>query len=161
MLVSCKLITAINVEMHSTSNNKSIGTIILTDTKGGLLIKETKKNISSGLHGFHIHKFANCKTKIINNIKVKAGGAGGHFDPGNNNAHLGPYKPGHLGDLPVLSADQANKIKTTVLAPRLSLKKIYNKTMVLHQAGDNYADSPSPLGGGGDRIGCGIINKAN
>jgi Cu-Zn family superoxide dismutase len=28
---------------------------------------------------------------------------------------------------------------------------------MIHAGGDNYADKPAPLGGGGERIACGVI----
>jgi Cu-Zn family superoxide dismutase len=28
---------------------------------------------------------------------------------------------------------------------------------MVHAGGDNYSDQPKPLGGGGDRIACGLI----
>jgi Cu-Zn family superoxide dismutase len=28
---------------------------------------------------------------------------------------------------------------------------------MIHAGGDNYADQPKPLGGGGERIACGVI----
>jgi superoxide dismutase, Cu-Zn family len=30
---------------------------------------------------------------------------------------------------------------------------------MIHAGGDNYADQPQPLGGGGARIACGVIGK--
>ena len=29
---------------------------------------------------------------------------------------------------------------------------------MIHAGGDNYSDQPQPLGGGGARIACGVIN---
>ena len=31
------------------------------------------------------------------------------------------------------------------------------KSVVIHAGGDNYSDQPQPLGGGGARIACGVI----
>ncbi|WP_313680471.1 superoxide dismutase family protein, partial [Pantoea vagans] len=45
-----------------------------------------------------------------------------------------------------------------VLAPRLkSLKEIKGKALMVHAGGDNHADHPAPLGGGGARYACGVI----
>jgi Cu-Zn family superoxide dismutase len=30
---------------------------------------------------------------------------------------------------------------------------------MIHEGGDNYADEPKPLGGGGARIACGVVEK--
>jgi Cu-Zn family superoxide dismutase len=34
---------------------------------------------------------------------------------------------------------------------------VKGKALMIHAGGDNYADQPKPLGGGGDRIACGVI----
>ena len=45
-----------------------------------------------------------------------------------------------------------------VLAPKLkSLDEIRNHAMMIHVGGDNYHDRPVVLGGGGARMGCGVI----
>jgi Cu-Zn family superoxide dismutase len=32
-----------------------------------------------------------------------------------------------------------------------------NRSLMIHAGGDNYADQPAPLGGGGTRVACGVI----
>jgi Cu-Zn family superoxide dismutase len=44
-----------------------------------------------------------------------------------------------------------------VLAPRLKLSDVKGKALMVHAGGDNHSDHPAPLGGGGARIVCGII----
>jgi Cu-Zn family superoxide dismutase len=84
--------------------------------------------------------------------------AGGHFDPLHSNQHRGPYEQdGHLGDLPPLYSDEQHKITGVVLAPRLTLDMIAQRSLIIHQYGDNFSDHPEPLGGGNARIACGII----
>jgi Cu-Zn family superoxide dismutase len=47
---------------------------------------------------------------------------------------------------------------TAVTAPRLTkLAEVKGKALMIHAGGDNYADKPAPLGGGGARIACGVI----
>ena len=60
-------------------------------------------------------------------------------------------------DLPVLNVDSSGNANTTVLAPRLSLKDVKGLAIMIHAGGDNFSDYPKPLGGGGDRIACGVI----
>ena len=88
---------------------------------------------------------------------VPALGAGGHFDPGKTGKHLGPYGDGHLGDLPPLFADAAGRSTLPVLAPRLKTADVKGRSLMVHAGGDNYADQPEPLGGGGPRIACGVV----
>ena len=39
----------------------------------------------------------------------------------------------------------------------LKLEALTGRTIMIHEGGDNYSDSPQPLGGGGARIACGVI----
>ncbi|MDA4752684.1 superoxide dismutase [Cu-Zn] SodC2, partial [Enterobacter hormaechei] len=42
-----------------------------------------------------------------------------------------------------------------VLAPRLKkISEITGKALMVHAGGDNNADHPKPLGGGGERFAC-------
>ena len=71
--------------------------------------------------------------------------------------HLGPDGHGHLGDLPALNVLADGTVKTSFYMPKLTAEKIKNRAIVIHAGGDNYSDQPQPLGGGGERIACGII----
>ena len=44
-----------------------------------------------------------------------------------------------------------------VLAPRLKMSELKGKALMVHAGGDNHADHPAPLGGGGARMACGVI----
>ncbi len=79
-----------------------------------------------------------------------------HFNPKNIPNHGTPLT-GHLGDLPALSVANDGTAKVTVIAPRLTLAQVEGLALMIHAGGDNYADHPKPLGGGGERIACGII----
>ena len=57
----------------------------------------------------------------------------------------------------MLNVDSQGVAKTTVVAPRLKLADVKGLAIMVHAGGDNYSDSPKPLGGGGERIACGLI----
>ncbi len=57
----------------------------------------------------------------------------------------------------MLLVDSKGEAQTSMLAPRLNVEQIKNHAIMIHENGDNYNDIPSPLGGGGARIACGII----
>lgn len=145
--VSTSYATAITSPLYTT-NGTSIGQVSFEDSKFGLLIKPKLSGLPAGIHGFHIHQHPDCSNNGMN--------AGGHFDPGTTNTHQGPYGEGHLGDLPVLVTNEHGEANTPTLAPRLTIRDIQGHAIMIHAGGDNYSDSP-PLGGGGARIGCGII----
>ncbi|MCX0792296.1 superoxide dismutase family protein [Escherichia coli] len=139
---------------------KSIGYINIAESPYGLIFTPDLKNLSPGMHGFHIHENASCSPGLMNGKSVAGLSAGGHFDPEKTKKHLGPYKAeGHLGDLPAVYVNNDGTAKAPVLAPRIkTINDIMQRTIMLHKGGDNNSDSPLPLGGGGARIACGIIN---
>lgn len=134
---------------------KKIGFITFQDTLEGLLVTPNISNLPSGKRGFHIHEFPNLLPK-----DGKPGGmAGQHYDPGKTGLHLGPYRNGHLGDLPVLEVNENGVATKPVLAPRLKLRDVENRAIIIHSGGDNYSDQPLINGGGKSRIAGGIINN--
>lgn len=131
------------------TDGQSLGEVVFEDTPYGLLITPKLTNLPpAGLHGFHLHEHPNCGDKGMN--------AGGHFDPRHTNTHQGPYGNGHLGDLPVLATDSKGSATIPLLAPRLKTADLAGRALMIHAGGDTYSDTP-PLGGGGARIGCGVI----
>ena len=135
-----------------------LGTVTFADSKWGLLITPELSGLSPGVHGFHIHAKPACGP-AENEGKMAAGfAAGGHLDPAQSKKHLGPYDAdGHLGDLPPLMVAADGKATLPVLAPRLSVKDVTGHSIMIHEGGDNFSDQPKPLGGGGARIACGVI----
>lgn len=145
--------TELSVPMYDVSNGDKpqlVGHIVISETQYGLLFKPDLKNLSVGLHGFHIHENPSCANKGL--------AAGGHLDPLKTNQHLGPYNDkGHLGDLPALYVDTNGLADTPVLAPKLhQLREVQHHSLMIHLGGDNYSDNPK-LGGGGMRMVCGVI----
>ena len=136
---------------------KKIGTVTASDCKYGLLIVPKLTGLSPGIHGFHVHQNPDCGPAMKKGIKVPALAAGGHYDPLKTGHHKGPYRDGHLGDLPVLYADQDGNATLPVLAPRLKTSDLKGRSLMIHAGGDNYSDKPRKLGGGGARVACGVI----
>ena len=62
-----------------------------------------------------------------------------------------------MGDLPALYVDPQGNATSPVLAPRLKMADLKRRSLMIHMAGDNYSDHPAPLGGGGARVACGVI----
>jgi superoxide dismutase, Cu-Zn family len=138
----------ITTRVVATGAQKALGIITFRDTHKGLLIIVNLTDLPPGKHGFHLHQNPNCSNHGV--------AAGGHFDPKKTNSHQGPYGKGHLGDLPVLYVKKNGRAQIQMIAPRLKTAYIKGLTVMIHAGGDNYTDNPK-LGGGGARIGCGII----
>lgn len=158
-VTSVKLACAasVTIPMYLVEENgqgKSIGTIKAEDSFCGVLLTPNLKDLPPGLHGFHVHEHPDCSKKGM--------AAGGHFDPKRTDAHDGPYdKKGHMGDLPVLIVNADGTATLPTLAPKLRVIHMRNHAFMIHANGDNYSDKPEKLGGGGERIACGVINSYN
>lgn len=134
----------------------SIGEVLLSDSPQGLMLQTQLKDLPAGFHGFHIHERGSCEPAEKDGKMGAALAAGSHFNPTKAAGH-GTPNDGHLGDLPVLNVDSDGRSYATVIAPRLKLADIQGLSIMIHAGGDNYSDQPKPLGGGGDRIACGLI----
>ncbi|PKM27874.1 MAG: superoxide dismutase [Cu-Zn] SodC1 [Gammaproteobacteria bacterium HGW-Gammaproteobacteria-12] len=114
-----------------------VGTVTISQSAYGLVFTPQLQGLEPGVHGFHVHTEANCN-------------AADHGFPWEDNAHL--------GDLPALLVTEDGSASQPVLAPRLkSLQDLHNRSLMIHAGGDNHADHPQPLGGGGARVACGVI----
>lgn len=137
---------------------EKIGEVQFSDSPQGLLVNVNLHDLPPGEHGFHIHENASCAAAKDENGNLQpALAAGGHFDPEHTGKHLGPQGHGHLGDLPALDVSADGTVNTSFYLPQLTVEKIKNRSIVIHAGGDNYSDTPKPLGGGGARIACGLI----
>jgi superoxide dismutase, Cu-Zn family len=134
-----------------------IGTITAKNTPDGTEFTPDLNGLAPGEHGFHIHQDANCGPADQEGVSVPGLAAKGHFDPDNTGVHSGPNGNGHLGDLPVLTADQDGRVSQAVVAPRIQTSDLRGRALIIHAGGDNYSDIPNKLGGGGARVACGVI----
>jgi Cu-Zn family superoxide dismutase len=139
---------------------ESLGTITVAAAPGGgVTFTPDLKGLPPGNHGFHVHEFPNCGAREKDG-KMEAGDlAGSHFDPDKSGKHAGPAGQGHKGDLPLLNVASGGTAKQAVTSKRLKLDDLKNKSLVIHEGGDTYAEPP-PSGGGGTRIACGLIEAA-
>lgn len=137
---------------------KSAGQVMYEDTPYGLLLTPQLSGIPAGLHGFHIHDKAQCGPAEVDGKVLTGAAAGGHWDPEKTGKHLGPYTDqGHKGDLPALYVNAEGVATYPVLAPRLKAADLLGHSLMLHAGGDNHADHPAKLGGGGARMVCGVF----
>jgi Cu-Zn family superoxide dismutase len=150
------------VAMHTvsaTGDGATIGEIVLRDGPHGVVLQTHLQGLPPGDHGMHLHTAASCERTVSAEGQVTpAGAAGAHFDPANTGHHEGPTGAGHLGDLPLIHVGADGVSNQTLTAPRLhSVADLRGHAIIIHANGDNYSDTPAPLGGGGGRIACGVV----
>ncbi len=148
------------VQMHLTDSagiGKAIGTVTASSSPYGTILTPDLKNLTPGLHGFHVHQNPDCGPGKKGGKTVPGLAAGGHYDPAGAGSHAGPYANGHLGDLPALYVDAGGNARHPVLAPRLKPSDLKGRSLMIHAGGDNYSDNPKKLGGGGARMACGVV----
>ena len=136
---------------------KSAGTITLTETKDGLELSTNLKGLPPGEHGFHLHENGSCDPADKDGVPTAGQAAGAHYDPDGTKAHKGPAGGGHKGDLPKLEISEKGTAKDKHPVMGLTLADVAGRALMIHEGGDNYADAPKPLGGGGARIACGVV----
>jgi Cu-Zn family superoxide dismutase len=143
--------------IDATGSVKAIGSVTISESTYGLVFSPDLDGLPPGVHGFHVHENPSCKPQVRDGQPVAGLAAGGHYDPAGTKRHGAPWGDGHLGDLPGLVVDGAGRATYPVLAPRLKLQDVKARSLMIHMGGDNHADHPMPLGGGGARMACGVI----
>ncbi|GAB4168438.1 MAG: superoxide dismutase family protein [Rhodocyclaceae bacterium] len=134
-----------------------IGTVVISESKYGMVFSPSLAGLPPGIHGCHVHQNPSCEPKESDGRMVPAAAAGGHYDPLDSKRHGTPWGDGHLGDLPALFVDANGNATQPVLAPRLKAADLAGRSLMVHVGGDNHADHPAALGGGGARMACGVI----
>lgn len=141
------------------SAGSEVGTIMIHEMSGHIAIMTDLHGLPPGDHGLHVHTNASCESAAGSNGELTpAGAAGAHYDPAQSGHHEGPEGNGHLGDLPRLHVDAQGNARETLMLTRVhSIEELRGRAIIIHANGDNYSDTPAPLGGGGARIACGVI----
>jgi len=153
LIAGVSLAAAGKARIRSTEGNDLGGSVTLEDTKKGLKISATFKNVSPGKHGFHIHQFGDCGNMGKN--------AGGHYNPGKTkHGHLlnDGKKKAHMGDLGNVEIRKNWTGALDVVVPGLTLQgkkySVAGRAFILHQKPDDFGQ---PTGNAGGRIGCAPI----
>ncbi len=144
-------ITKNMVELNEKGAGKTVGTITVTETAGGISItvKASGLTANPGQVGFHLHeKNSLIPTKDTSGNLVIGGGLGGHWDPENTKTHTGPQGNGHRGDLEALTVNADGSINQTVISLKIKFSDLKGKSLVIHANADNYQNSPENGGTG-------------
>lgn len=132
----------------STQDTSKAGQLRLEQTKEGLKITGELSFLPPGEHGFHIHEFGDCSDSGKN--------AGAHYNPKDKpHGHaLKDPKKSHPGDMGNITATPGGKSTVAVTLPKLELKNVAGRAVVVHEKADDFSQ---PAGNAGARIACGAI----
>ena len=98
-------------------SNAVLGTVVVSESKFGLVFTPMLKGLAPGLHGFHLHENPSCAAGAKDGVPAAAMSAGGHYDPQMSKKHGTPWGDGHLGDLPPLYVDAQGIAQQAVELP--------------------------------------------
>ena len=131
------------------------GVITFTQQPGGVHVVARVEHATPGKHGFHLHAGGTCDAPGFK-------GAGDHFNPGNT-PHGAPdaveHHAGDFGNIEV-GADGVGNLDVTSsgLSVGEGANDVIGKAVILHKGEDDLKTQPS--GNSGDRIACGVVQKA-
>ncbi|MBU2532402.1 MAG: superoxide dismutase family protein [Alphaproteobacteria bacterium] len=131
---------------------KNVGTVTLTQTPHGVIMRAELKGLSSGWHGFHIHETGKCEPPFES--------AGGHFNPtgaehgfkNESGPHAGDVANIHVGDDGKALAEFFTSL-VTLEEGKTNLMDGDGSAIIIHTSADTYEEEPKA----GDRIACGVI----
>lgn len=139
------------------TTGKDVGTVNLTQTGNGVLIKLSLKGMPAGEKAFHIHAVGKCEPPFTT--------AGGHFNPAGKKHGLAAADGHHAGDMPNLFIPASGDLTVEVLNTAITLAKgqpnsVFDadgSAIVVHANADDHKTDTT--GNAGDRIVCGIITE--
>lgn len=130
-----------------------VGTITLTDTYAGLLIRGTISELGLGAHAIHIHAVGRCEPPFTT--------AGPHFNPDNRQHGFKNPRGWHLGDLPNLDTPASGRLTFELLLSGVTLRgknallDADGSAIIIHASRDDHMTDPA--GDSGARAACGIV----
>jgi Cu-Zn family superoxide dismutase len=139
------------------TNGKDVGSAMLTQTPGGVLIAVSVKGLPAGEHAFHVHAVGKCEPPFTT--------AGGHFNPANKKHGLMAAEGHHAGDMPNLHIPATGELAIEVMNSDITLEKgkpnsVFDadgSALVIHANKDDYKTDPTGEAGG--RIACGVVEQ--
>ncbi len=146
----------ITVRMTSnTGVGKVIGTVTASNAEilvagrkeGALLLKPELKGLAPGRHAFHIHQNPECGPAEENGVMVPGLAGGTHLRLSGTGELSGTTFQTYLGNLPDVQVDADGWARRELVAPRLTLADIANRSLMIHKGQDD----------GSPRLACGAV----
>jgi Cu-Zn family superoxide dismutase len=133
------------------------GTVTLTETPAGVLVRAELTGLPPGEHGFHFHETGACEPPFES--------AGGHYNPTAAEHGFKAVGGPHGGDMPNIHVPESGDLTVEVFNAGVTLEDGAPDTLfdddgtalIVHAGADDYESQPS--GDAGDRIACGVVEK--
>ncbi|CAG0914389.1 unnamed protein product [Notodromas monacha] len=114
------------------------------------------KNLTQGLHGFHIH--------VYGDVGRNCAAAAGHFNPHQLKHGAPSANERHIGDLGNIRADETGVARVESLDPLVTLfgdHSVLGRGVVVHAGEDDLGlggdEGSATTGNAGGRVACGVI----
>lgn len=131
----------------------TIGDFTFTQGMDGLLLYVEIEGLTPGGHGIHLHSVGACSP----DFKASAG----HINTGDNEHGLLNPNGVEDGDLPNIYAASDGTARAEIFTTLVALDDLLDddgSAIVIHAQPDDHLTQP--IGGAGDRVGCGMIEKS-
>jgi superoxide dismutase, Cu-Zn family len=147
----------VNVRLTSMKGvGELIGTLTVGNTEimvagrkeAALFIKPNLKGLRPGSYALNIHEHASCDSAVKDGEHVPGLGAGQQMWLSGTGQLSGTVFASHLGNLPRLEADANGTVTKAVVAARLTLADVANRSLVIHASQDDHSE----------RLACGRLN---
>ncbi len=139
-------------KIEARSGSQVEGKATFTQEAGKVTLHLSVRNMSPGLHAFHIHEKGDCSDP-------KAASAGPHWNPAG--APHGKWGDScHLGDIGNIEVGKNGKGTVRLTTDLWSIggsaeSDIVGRSVIVHESPDDFVTQPT--GNAGGRIGCGVI----
>jgi Cu-Zn family superoxide dismutase len=139
------------------------GTATFTEGTGSVTVNVTITGATPGYHGMHIHQNGSCDpTTNDAGVVTAAGGAGGHWNPGDAGHGFPDAAPHHAGDMGNILINDAGAGTMTLTSTEWTVQgdggmSVVGHAVVFHQGEDDGVSQP--VGDAGPRPGCGVIQR--
>ena len=134
-----------------------VGTAMFKPGPKGLLVRIEAGGLTPGWHGMHLHEKGTCDD-ATDGFKA----SGKHAGHGDGIAHgLLNEKGPEFGDMPNLFAADDGNAKGEIFLAGATLDSVIDAdgtALIIHAAEDDQTSQP--IGNAGDRVACGVIQKA-
>ena len=135
------------------TDGATIGDFTFTQGVGGLLLYVEVEGLTPGGHGIHLHSIGACSP----DFKASAG----HIDTVDKPHGLLNPDGVHDGDLPNIYTAADGMARAEIFTTLVELETLLDddgSAVVIHAQPDDHVTQP--IGGAGDRVGCGVIEKS-